>query len=243
MPNWVENVVTAPNIEKLDIYQTDDYGDKVIDFNKIIPMPESLNVTSGSSNDTDIMSYLTQKGSLNIHDLDPESLNILTIHVQNMFDSDWLNTVYGRLCDLTPQDKQASYESGKMLVDNINKYGFATWYDWSIDTWGTKWNASSGSVSSNLISFQTAWSAPIPVIVALSKQYPDITFEHKYADEDASSNTGCLTYLNGEIISVEFPEHDTPEAWAIYMELWGLDDYYRKLDDGRYRYCDPDDYN
>lgn len=243
MPNWVENVITAPNIDKLDIYRIDDYDNKVIDFNKIIPMPQSLNVTSGSSNDTDIMSYLTQKGSLNINDLDPKSQAILTTNVHNMFHSDWLNIVYSRVCNLTPQEKQASYESGKILVDNINKYGSATWYEWSINTWGTKWNAHSGSVNSDITSFQTAWSAPIPVMVELSKQYPDITFEHKYADEDASSNTGCLTYLNGEIISAEFPEHDTPEAWALYIELWGLDDYYRKLDDGRYEFCDPDDDN
>jgi Ferredoxin-like domain in Api92-like protein len=42
--------------------------------------------------------------------------------------------------------------------------------DWCVENWGTKWNSYDGKVTENAISFNTAWSPPIGVIVALSKR-------------------------------------------------------------------------
>ena len=50
MPNWTENTVIAKK-ELIDRFLTKDKesGDYFFDFNKLIPMPEELNLTSGSS--------------------------------------------------------------------------------------------------------------------------------------------------------------------------------------------------
>ena len=49
------------------------------------------------------------------------------------------------------------------------------WYDWSIDNWGTKWNASTEDVDEDddriYIRFNTAWSPPIPIIKKLHEMF------------------------------------------------------------------------
>jgi hypothetical protein len=56
-------------------------------------------------------------------------------------------------------------------------------YDWSIENWGTKWEAridyettdqwETGEV---FIEFATAWSAPMPIIETVVKKYPKLLF-------------------------------------------------------------------
>ena len=55
---------------------------------------------------------------------------------------------------------------------NIAEYGIKSWYDWSVENWGTKWNSYDGQWGyddANCFSFLTAWSPPLPVIRELSK--------------------------------------------------------------------------
>ena len=47
-------------------------------------------------------------------------------------------------------------------------YGKKNWYDWSCWNWGTKWNSYGNSFDGHTLTFQTAWSAPHPVIKTLS---------------------------------------------------------------------------
>lgn len=60
------------------------------------------------------------------------------------------------------------------------------WHSWQRQNWGTKWNAyeSSHGVEGDkaFINFQTAWSAPYPVMAAFCNRF-NIPFEHRYYDE------------------------------------------------------------
>jgi len=63
------------------------------------------------------------------------------------------------------------------LRDTTSPSDSPNWYDWSVDNWGTKWDACSmdyeeydGIVT---FSFDTAWSPPLPVYEALA----DMGFE------------------------------------------------------------------
>lgn len=66
---------------------------------------------------------------------------------------------------------------GRQLIENVDKYGYPTWYEWSIANWGTKWDTydvvwrsmktSSGKVR---VDFNTAWSPPLPAIKALCEK-------------------------------------------------------------------------
>ena len=48
------------------------------------------------------------------------------------------------------------------------------------------------------ISFQTAWSAPHPVIEKMAEMFPDVQIMHRWADEDIGRNVGEREYRNGE---------------------------------------------
>ncbi len=103
---------------------------------------------------------------------------------------------------------------------NKRKYGYNDWYDFCCKEWGTKWNASEMSVGSDgSISFQTAWSPPIPVIKVLSRKYPRTSFRIKYADEGGGF-IGYSDVVNGEVENNEF-EIDSDESRELQQELYG----------------------
>lgn len=74
------------------------------------------------------------------------------------------------------------------------------WYEWCCDNWGTKWNSYEPSVDEDgsdgkwIVWFDTAWSAPTPVIDALAMKYPGIRIDHRWADEDIGYNCGIRRY-------------------------------------------------
>lgn len=113
---------------------------------------------------------------------------------------------------------------GNLSSEDEEKYGKENcWYHWSIKNWGTKWNAcDADNDGDGYIIFLTAWSAPIPIFKALSKKFPKITFNIRYADEDFGSNCGEITAKNGKL-SVYNPDDQTQEAFDLAAEILGYD--------------------
>jgi hypothetical protein len=98
-------------------------------------------------------------------------------------------------------DKSINDARVDRLKKNIEETGYAYWYDWAPQMWGTKWNAYDQlEVEPNVISFHTAWSCPIPVLTALAAKFPEVEFVCQFADEDIGSNQGTLTFRNGELV-------------------------------------------
>jgi hypothetical protein len=61
-------------------------------------------------------------------------------------------------------DKQAALEAQGRA--NVEKYGYADWYDWRVANWGTKWDLCDVAVNrvddeTVTLTFDTAWSPPI----------------------------------------------------------------------------------
>lgn len=77
-------------------------------------------------------------------------------------------------------------------------------YEWCIQNWGTKCNANQGSTTINprsvFFSFDTAWSPPIPVVKAMSKQFPKLKFKIKYW-EGGAAYRGSAILKADDIIS------------------------------------------
>lgn len=72
------------------------------------------------------------------------------------------------------------------------------WYSWRCENWGTKWNASEGETEGDgVYFFQTAWSMPMPWVLALSKKFPESEVYVRYYDEDYGSNFGEFSMING----------------------------------------------
>lgn len=116
----------------------------------------------------------------------------------------------------------SQYKLGKTAYENLKKYGASTWYDWCCANWGTKWNAMDCHINVNdrVVAFQTAWSAPEPIVMKCVELFPNITFTWQYADEDTGANTGRYDYRNGRMNTKAF---DTccDEAYQTYVDCWG----------------------
>tara|TARA_Y100001938_G_scaffold149911_1_gene238677 strand:+ start:1208 stop:1756 length:549 start_codon:yes stop_codon:yes gene_type:complete len=61
------------------------------------------------------------------------------------------------------------------------------WYNWSIENWGTKWDACEACINHNdidyfAVSFETAWSPPIDWIENIMKNFPDLCFTLEYEE-------------------------------------------------------------
>ncbi len=103
-------------------------------------------------------------------------------------------------------------------------YGKNNWYDWNRANWGTKWNSYGYSFQypeNESLIFETAWSAPHPVIKKLSEMYPNIAIEHQWADEDIGYNCGERKYLGGNVIHEFMP--DGKEAFEFACAVKGLE--------------------
>ncbi len=222
MPNHVENHIEFSGDEQrisamLEQIKNDKYGIGTIDFNKIIPMPESLNIEAGSKTDRGLKAYRdfieaytfgrSAEDALKALESIPEKSEEIFLHQRTDIQRD-------------------EWELGKTAWHNIQIYGAPTWYDWAIGKWNTKWNAYgydgyTDYSACDEITFQTAWSAPHPILKKLSEMYPDISLKHQWADEDIGMNCGERTYLGGKIIDQYIPEGIRATEFAL--EVWDYD--------------------
>ena len=89
-----------------------------------------------------------------------------------------LNITSGRLGDGAEQR-----ELEAKTAANLEKYGFANWYDFNVAKWGTKWeiggNGDTAEIEDDGLSFsatfESAWSPPTGVCEALVEQGFEVT--------------------------------------------------------------------
>lgn len=222
MPNWVQNEIVFENAddEKVaalirELRQTTESDRSAFDFHKLIPMPESLDIESGSNQDQAIAYYVTERLTIPV-----EQTNLREL-ISNCFSNDWAHEVVSQLKENTEYDIEQwdrLYEDGRRYIYNREHYGCYTWYEWCRRNWGTKWNACEAewSFGDGMLVFQTAWSAPFPVIEALAEKFPDLEFTHRWADEDIGNNCGQMWYSEGY-----GSELDVEDYRAFALEVWG----------------------
>lgn len=239
MPNWVKNIIhiegPANDITKaLELMRDKDpkYSDTHIDFNNVIPMPERLNITSGGYDRYYVALYLKT-----LDETEKQNLRTMLLSYPLGFYGNYLKKyaesftmdiseekLNGMKNSLTRDYRNlpgASMEDvGKAYIDNILEYGADTWYEWCIDHWGTKWNACECSIGENYLEFETAWSAPFPVVMELSKRFPELTFRHEWADEDIGNNCGWREFRNGEVVDHDRLESEE-EMHEFACTMWG----------------------
>lgn len=251
MPNHVTNILrVSGDPEKVSaMFETikdDEIGLGSLDFNKVIPKPETLDIEWGSRSQRAMQLYKafveesTMLATMNV--LAPQLDAVYSKQVEELL------TKYEKLT----QDDSELLSLGEQCYNNIRDYGYPSWYDWSIANWGTKWNSygyddvyTAKEFDGEHIEFQTAWAAPDPIIVALAAKYPDLFFEHKWADEDFGYNTGKKEYENGEEIFSHIPPDGSKEALEMAAEIHELDlvdeGYLLNEKTGEYEYHDPDE--
>lgn len=144
MPNHVTNIIELEcsrerSKEIMEFLRADgqDYGS--VDFNKLIPMPESLNITSGSETDRGIEIYLTAVNP-NTKDYGLEKMSsnefdllVTMLNNERMFGKYDSNLSDERIASFTKYVSFETYvQTGRTAVDNFRQYGATTWYEWCI---------------------------------------------------------------------------------------------------------------
>lgn len=236
----------------------EDNDSNYFNFNQIIPMPESLNMKSGSAetiaellinspkydfqvpslneNRETYFNHLTEETKAYFSKTDPSKLNDEEFQ-------DYTNKLTDIWGILNIADKHESYSLKDTIqyLDNKRKYGATSWYEWSYANWGTKWNA--GTVAwgdaNNIISLETAWSVPEPVYEALTKKFPTVKLIVLFADEDTGSNCGIAVYNNG-VETYHNPEEKDDNriiSTAFANIMWGY--HYDSFED----WCSENGYN
>ena len=223
MPNHVANIISLKGnkekiYEMLEAIKTDEFGIGSVDFQKVIPMPESLEIECGTRTDRGLKAY---KDFVEICKFDGANadMDLLNIPVEKE------NVFLKMRSDVDKTD----WELGKQAFRNELQYGAPTWYEWCLENWGTKWNTYGYDSydRSNVnevpwIGFNTAWSAPHKIINKLAEMYPDVEFQHVWADEDIGQNCGRSIYKNGERTETMYPEGE--EATKFALKVWELDE-------------------
>lgn len=218
MPNWVKTIVkTKPDVLKQ--IRNKYFTEGKLDFNKIIPMPEDLNITAGSQGDEGLIILFNntndyvEKGKIN------EVYKSLNIFNQNIYE----DPRFLRVVSEYNGDKEKfkdSVELGKKYYDNYYKYGSANWYEWCCENWGTKWNCSDFKCNEDTMIYDTAWDFSDVIILKMSEEYPDAVFECRFANEDFGSLCGVVEIKNGEkfLENYEISDEEKEEIWTTDIE-------------------------
>ena len=221
MPNYVINRLeinadreTVQNVMDFLKGKTDeDSTPCYIDFNNIIPMPKDLLIEASTSGEFGMQYIIAQqRKQFNSQD-DLKVIQLMEIQEEKV--------------------REEALQLGMTYLRNWGKYGYPTWYEWSIANWGTKWNAFNQNFEEpNVLWFDTAWEGVPLLIQTLSEIFPDVEFQYAYADEDLGSNVGKGTIRNGET-DMTFPDNGSNEAFEIvFFVKPGLEEYLELTDEG-----------
>ena len=199
MPNHITNILVGSQ-ELYDFinggpYKEEDGSDtgdeRFMDFNKIIPRPEELDIPSEGNAETVASNMVGAK-------LDDHPLRA-AMQLGNRQKADF-NKLSKEQQDLVMK-----------MVENHKKYGHFTWYQWSCANWGTKWNAYDQRMEEDCVIFDTAWSTPAPIWEELAKKFD---FKVLYADEDIGSNAGIIKAEGGELEYVD-KSYNRPFSYSV----------------------------
>jgi hypothetical protein len=240
MPNWVTNYLDiraddSKIQEILKAIKHDEGQLGTFDFNKLIPMPKSLDLVEGTITHESIEAFLSQLAAYvqNNEQLSYSEQSMIAKYFRAA--SDAFNHSFYTKPNIHLTEKQITESAkknemsvtdflalGKQYLDNQIEYGAATWYAWCTANWETKWNLGAKDcelVNKSVLAFYTPWSSPHPIIEALSKKFPDVEFGLEWADEDLGNNVGTATYKNGEKIDEFVPEPYSKEAYELAFEI------------------------
>lgn len=232
MPNWVKNVVTVSE-DTMNKIKEKYFVNGELDFNKIIPMPNTLELEEGSITEKAIYYSILQKDDRKrkeIIELLSNTKDILEENywskIEKYISNGNFNNIEEYAKEYVPDNTAKNLninsfeELGNMYIENIRQYGHTTWYNWCIENWGTKWNVSNFICNKTTMIFETAWSTPEPIFEKLSKEFPNDYIELKYADECYSNNNnGQLIFKNGTVdMNIDLDEKFAENVWDITID-------------------------
>ena len=240
MPNHVTNRITGPK-SLIDRLMGEHEGKPCVDFAKIVPVPDVIVQDS-------VASHVESAAEIALGLIDfanPPRNNAL---------ADFQSGNYGSASDALhysncvrqlregphPKDfNDADFASFLAYLRAWKETGYMNWYQWNTANWGTKWNAyDTNRISDEIVLFDTAWSAPHPVMCKLAESGGE--FLHEWADEDTGSNVGRVRYSGDSEPLVEDLK-GTREGYELAFEFDPDKKRYYRLQGDSYEYFDPDE--
>ena len=207
MPNHVKNVIefeggrraAEPLLDAVCAPGRDGEADYVIDFNKVIPMPPELSISSGSKTGASIAAARLLDGRPLTRGMHERIEELSAAHRQALRSGRAPSAFADYLRRLSDEGVELDLELGRRGSENLDRYGCATWYDWRNANWGTKWNSYEGALTEKGVSFLTAWSAPEPVLEALARKFPQASFRCLSSEECNPESYLAFTYEGGRL--------------------------------------------
>lgn len=120
---------------------------------------------------------------------------------QDVIATEHNNKLRNELDNMNDNEMKEYLKNHPFMKDGYSSGG----YKWCCNNWGTKWNFCEPRLEwedddSLFYIFGTAWSPPNPIIIEMSKKFPELTFELRYF-EAAMEFNGHLIVEEGEIES------------------------------------------
>ena len=192
MPNWCSNDLYIYGDARKDIADFISGPEGVIDFEKIKPMPEVLKETNHGSEEREALIVCGQN----------DGAQMLTYP---WVVDEGVSTVEQLRKFLLKRNPELE-AIGKRLLELKEQTGYTNWYEWSVDHWGTKWNVDGGDRDDQerrvMLTFDTAWSPPTPIVDALSEMSPKTKFSLRYY-EGGMGFKGRYAVKGGKVIAEE----------------------------------------
>ncbi|MDR0851744.1 MAG: hypothetical protein LBN36_04565 [Clostridiales Family XIII bacterium] len=228
MPNHITNEIRIEADPKrihaiLESIKNDLYGFGTIDFNKIIPVPQELNIRPDSYMDKAIEIYAVMQEN-GITYTDNGHYEIVDLGAMNMTFA-YFKEQYGSAIEEDP----AIIEFGHICHDNKEQHGAASWYEWCQNAWGTRWNAfgfeyyPKVSEGMDTIMFDTAWSGVPQVLAKLSQDYPETMIHYRWAGEDIGNKVGMMDLRGGTVQSIYAPPNGSMDAQKLACDIMRCD--------------------
>lgn len=219
MPNYCWNDVNMRNIGKREEFYTEIYGNKEFDFQKIIPASEELyapGISSSYPYDADLREVIItalENLILKDHSSFISSQYVLDKWPKIKEERESLQQYY----DKFNIDRDDVLKTGLIRFNNLIRHGYASWYEFCCNVWGTKWNAwDTFIVDENNIEFTTAWGPPYGIFKKISEMNPYDLITVNWSEEGGYN--GLLQFHSGECIQDIEYVYDQ-DAYASYEEL------------------------
>lgn len=186
-----------------------------IDFNKLIPMPQELDMRAGFQTNQGLKLYMDfQKENAviamaTLFTPEAECSPIIMEHLAK-----W---------DAVEKKDPETWALGKKAAQNIKKYGCPTWVEWCGLNWGSKDNAYRCvplDRNSDTMTFQTSQSAVPKLAAALSRKFPEQEATYSWADEGTGQHLGRMVFKAGEAIKTDIPQEPGALAQAMSAGVW-----------------------
>lgn len=227
MPNHVTTrcIVTGPAAAirafKALAFVPDDKGAPSFDFNRIIPMPSQLEGAEASTDAERGAELIVMRATAGAPYADIHTIWGKWVREDVNMPKDHIRDVAKAFLAKHPEIEA----KGRVRLQNILETGYADWYQWSIDTWGTKWGAYAFKIVSDTegrleFVFETAWSFPTPIFERLAERYQGLAFQCATFDE--GSNFSGAGYFNPPRSKPPFTITD-PADEALYESVYGFE--------------------